>query len=120
MIPKPVRIKVDPVTRPRIPLVVAFPGDEVEFIVEEGAAWVFLPGGNQIFEELSGNDFFIDSNEAAKTLTVSKGVFSTERGEIIESHGALVVKYAIHCTKGGETYFAEGNSAPKIIIPKFP
>jgi hypothetical protein len=33
-------------------------------------------------------------------------------------HGALVVKYAIHCTQGGETYFAEGNSAPIIIIPR--
>ena len=118
MIPKPVRIKVDPVTRPRIPLVVAVPGDEVEFIVEKGAASFFFPGGNKIFCQLmdeNRNDFSLDSErEATKTLTVSKDIFSSEH------QGALVVKYAVHCTQGDETYFAEGNSAPKIIIPKFP
>jgi hypothetical protein len=117
-----VPIRVDPLARPRIPLVVAFPGDVVEFTVENGAAWVFIPWGDQIFDDLNGNHFFIDSaEESTRRLTVGANFSSSERGETLKSHGALVIKYAIHCThEGGEAYFAEGNSAPKIIIPKGP
>jgi len=117
-----VPIKVHLETRPRIPLVVAFPEDSVRFTVDDGggSASIHIPGGNQIFKELDGNnELYLDSG-TSQTLTVKGDVFSTAKWWNPESHGALVVKYAIHCMKDGETYFAEGNSAPRIIIPRLP
>jgi len=111
-----VPIRIDPLIRPRIPLVVAFPGDEVTFTVDEGggSASIYIPRGDQIFEGLDGNnELCLNSGQTSQPLTVSKEAVSRDL-----PHGALVVKYAIHCMKDGETYFAEGDSAPRIIIPK--
>jgi hypothetical protein len=111
-----VPIKVHLETRPRIPLVVAFPTDVVRFTVDGGEALVFIPGGEGIFDNFNGNAFSVPAD--GFELTVSEDVFNNASWLNPESHGALVVKYAIHCMKDGETYFAEGNSAPRIIIPK--
>jgi hypothetical protein len=116
MSPKSLYIKVDPLTRPRIPLVVAFPGEVVEFTVEGGTALVHIPGGDQYFDGLSGNELSLDPEKGPGTLMVKTGVIPEGLPQ-----GALVVKYSVHCrAEDGETYFAEGDSAPKIIIPKFP
>jgi hypothetical protein len=120
MSPKSVRvnIKVDPSTRPRIPPVVAFPGEVVEFTVEGGEASVFVPGGNQIFVELESDVFTVESG-VIKELRINPNILEIQGSEkSVASRGALFVKYAIHCTQDGETYFAEGNSAPIIIIPR--
>jgi hypothetical protein len=112
-----VPIKIDPLNRPRIPLVGAFPGDKVTFTVDgDGSASIYIPRGDEIFEGLEGkNELCLDPGQTSQSLTVLKKAVSRDL-----PHGALVVKYAIHCTQGGETYFAEGNSAPKIIIPRPP
>jgi len=98
--------------------VVAFPGDVVEFTVEGGKALVFVPGGEQIFNELDGNDFLVGPE--GTELQVREDVFSSIRQSNDKSQGALVVKYAVHCENEDGFYFAEGNSAPKIIIPRSP
>jgi hypothetical protein len=112
MNPKSVLIDVDPRTRPRIPLVVAFQGEEVEFTVQGGSALVHVPRGNQYFEGLSGNELFLDPDKGPGRLMVKTNVVPEGLPQ-----GALVVKYSVHCWKDGETYFAEGDSPPKIIIP---
>ena len=111
-----INIEVNPSTRPRIPLVVAYPGEVVEFTVQGGNALVFVPGGPQIFDELSGNDFVVEPGAPAR-LTVRTDIFKSKQMPINKSQGAMVVKYAVHCDYGSGFYFAEGDSPPKIIIP---
>ena len=109
----PINIEVNPSTRPRIPLVVAFPGDVVVFTVEHGEASIVVPRGNQIFDGFdSGNELSLDSDNSSRRLMVRKVVIPEDL-----PRGALVVKYSVACWKDGETYFAEGDSPPKIIIP---
>jgi hypothetical protein len=121
MSPKSVLIDVDPSSRPRIPPVVAFPGEVVEFTVERGKASIFVPGGDRIFDELNSDVFTVESG-ATTSLRINEHIITNleEKRESVERLGALFVEYAVHCTQGDKTYFAEGNSAPRIIIPRGP
>jgi hypothetical protein len=121
MSPKIVEIDVNPVTRPRVPMIVAFPGEEVSFKSNNGHSTFFFPKDNQIFEE-SGPVVFDVSAGKEKTLRINKLILkNSDNNKSIDRRGALFVEYAVYCTQErGDAYFAEGNSAPRIIIPRGP
>ena len=120
MSPKPVDIHVDPDTRPCVPTIVAFPGEEVIFASHNGDSTFFFPEGNQIFEGSESVVFLVESGNSVSRQVKTGVIDDSDNKETVARRGALFVEYAVHCTKDGETYFAEGNSAPKIIIPRFP
>ena len=127
MSPKFVEIDVDPVRRPRVPMIVASPGEEVIFKSNNGHSTFFFPNDIQIFEKTGPVVFDVSPENGEVTLQVWSEIFNNlatkednlATRESVERHGALFVEYAVHCRdRDGTTYFAEGNSAPRIIIPK--
>ena len=124
MSPKTVHItiEVNPSTKPRIRPVVAFPEDEVRFTSMGGDSTFFFPEGDQIFEKGASSLVVIPVEAGGeKTLHIKADLFNDPAlGNSVDTRGALFVEYSVYCkNEGGEAYFAEGNSAPKIIIPKF-
>ena len=119
MIEEPVEIKIEvnPSKKPRIRPVVAFPGDKVSFSSENGKSTFFFPEDGQIFE---GEDVLTFTVGAEPHIRNIRPVENLPFKDTIGQRDTLFVEYAVHCTKDGETYFAEGNSAPIIIIPRFP
>ena len=121
MSPKSVEIRVEPAARPRVRTVVVFPGEEVIFTSNGGHSTLFFPEGDQIFENTTPNLVVIPVGDGAEeTRTIKVGIFEDSGlGKSVGTRGALFVEYAIFCTQeGGETYFAEGDSPPRIIIPQ--
>jgi hypothetical protein len=117
MSPKSVNITVDPVTRPRVLTIVAFPGEEVIFRSRNGDSTFFFPEGNQIFKE--SNSVVLDVSDGGEIpLHINEAIFENfGDNKSVDRRGALFVEYAVSCKNGDGIYFAEGDSPPRIIIP---
>ena len=116
----PIEIEVNPSTKPRIPPVVAFPGDEVSFSSIKGDSTFFFPEGDQIFEQPESRTFTVGSEQTVSRRIKSNVVDDQVFEKTIGTRGVRFVEYAVSCKNDDGIYFAEGNSAPKIIIPRFP
>ena len=117
MSPKLVEINIDPVTKPHVPMIVAFPGDEVIFTSNEGHSTLFFPGGDQIFDHSDSVVFSVESGSSV-SRHIKTDIFSnSDKENPVGPRGALFVEYAVHCVHETGSYFAEGDSPPRIIIP---
>ena len=120
---KQVVINVDPNTRPLVPTIVVFPEEYVEFKSIGGKSTFFFPEGDQIFEDRGDPPsrvvFSVGGEKVPVSLQINPEIFQSPVGQRFDPlRGALFFEYAVFCTtEDGKTYFAQGNSAPRIIIP---
>jgi len=119
-----VTIEVDFGLKPKIPFVkvpvTADPNNpgvdlrKITFKTDRGTAWVIIP--------VEGKVFYASSEQVSlpSRVTVLKVDTNGATLVITEKNGQEIeVEYQVLCDDGKERYWAEGQSPPRIIIPKW-
>lgn len=121
---KEITIKVDSTARPKIPFArvpaTADPQNpnhakrEVTFKTDRGTAWVVIPVEGKVFYASSEQVSLPSRVTVLKVDTNGATLVITEKNE-----QEIEVEYQVLCDDGKDQYWAEGQSPPRIIIPKW-
>ncbi|MCK5376326.1 MAG: hypothetical protein KAJ97_04530 [Acidobacteria bacterium] len=117
-------IKVDSRLKPKIPRIkvkkVPDPHNSagtirrVTFKTDKGTAWVFIPVAGKVISQGSEQVSLSSRVTALKADTNGATLVITEKNE-----QEIEVEYQVLCDDGKDRYWAEGQSPPRIIIPKW-